>query len=143
LTVCRHLGLWFEGALRTPWRMRDKMVDAGQRPPPVPALGALFLLLIAVVAALAYSIARSSRFPAPELRVGTRNQTDPACCDSRDRIIAHLEFTKEITALLVIDPYNEFISAGPPSIDNRTARIRTLSPSTPESPANWISSEKS
>lgn len=37
----------------------------------------------------------------------------------------HLEFSKEITALLVIDPYNEFISAGPPSIDNRTARIRT------------------
>ena len=24
----------------------------------------------------------------------------------------HLEFSKEITALLVIDPYNEFISAG-------------------------------
>ncbi|HYR85508.1 MAG TPA: hypothetical protein VE422_15580 [Terriglobia bacterium] len=39
--------------------------------------------------------------------------------------MAHLEFSKEITALLVIDPYNEFISAGPPSIDNRTARIRT------------------
>jgi len=33
--------------------------------------------------------------------------------------MAHLEFSKEITALLVIDPYNEFISAGPPSIDNR------------------------
>jgi hypothetical protein len=33
--------------------------------------------------------------------------------------------SKEITALLVIDTYNEFISAGPPSIDNRTARIRT------------------
>ena len=30
---------------------------------------------------------------------------------------------KKITALLVIDPYNEFISAGPPSIGNRTARI--------------------
>src|SRR6266566_10069332 len=41
------------------------------------------------------------------------------------RIMAHLEFSKEITALLVIDPYNAFISAGPPSIDNRTARIRT------------------
>jgi hypothetical protein len=27
----------------------------------------------------------SSRFPTPELRVGTRNQTDPACCDSWDR----------------------------------------------------------
>lgn len=39
--------------------------------------------------------------------------------------MAHLEFRKEITALLVIDPYNEFISAGPLSIDNRTARIRT------------------
>ena len=26
--------------------------------------------------------------------------------------MAHLEFSKEITALLVIDPYNEFISAG-------------------------------
>ena len=38
--------------------------------------------------------------------------------------MAHLEFSKEITALLVIDPYNEFISAVPPSIDNRTARIR-------------------
>jgi hypothetical protein len=39
--------------------------------------------------------------------------------------MAHLEFSKEITALLV-HPYNEFISAGPPSIDNRTAaRIRT------------------
>lgn len=33
--------------------------------------------------------------------------------------------SKEITALLVIDPYNEFISAGPPSIDNRAARIGT------------------
>ena len=32
---------------------------------------------------------------------------------------------KEITALLVIDPDNEFISADPPSIDNRTARIGT------------------
>jgi hypothetical protein len=32
---------------------------------------------------------------------------------------------KKITALLVIDPYNEFISAGPPSIDNRTGRIGT------------------
>ena len=30
--------------------------------------------------------------------------------------MAHLEFSKEITALLVIDPYNEFISAGPPSM---------------------------
>jgi len=39
--------------------------------------------------------------------------------------MAHLEFSKEITALLVIDPYNEFISAGPQSIDNRTTRIRT------------------
>ena len=39
--------------------------------------------------------------------------------------MAHLELSKEITALLVIDPYNEFISASPPSIDNRTARIRT------------------
>jgi len=27
-------------------------------------------------------------------------------------IMAHLEFSKEITALLVIDPDNEFISAG-------------------------------
>jgi hypothetical protein len=27
------------------------------------------------------------------------------------RIMAHPEFSKEITALLVIDPYNEFISA--------------------------------
>ena len=26
-------------------------------------------------------------------------------------IMAHMEFSKEITALLVIDPYNEFISA--------------------------------
>ncbi len=26
--------------------------------------------------------------------------------------MAHLEFSKEITALLVIAPYNEFISAG-------------------------------
>jgi hypothetical protein len=50
--------MWFEGALRTPWRMRDKSVGAGRRPPPVPP-GALFLLLIAVVAALAYSIAGS------------------------------------------------------------------------------------
>jgi hypothetical protein len=33
--------------------------------------------------------------------------------------------SKEITALLVIDPYNEFISTGPPSIDNRTALIGT------------------
>ena len=41
------------------------------------------------------------------------------------RIMAHLEFSKEITALLGIDLYDEFISAGPPSIDNRTARIRT------------------
>ena len=38
--------------------------------------------------------------------------------------MAHLEFSKEITALLVIDPYNEFISAGPPSIDNRTPGSR-------------------
>ena len=44
--------------------------------------------------------------------------------------MAHLEFSKEITALLVIDPYNEFISAGPPSIDNRTARITTGLPVT-------------
>ena len=51
--------IWFEGALRTPWPMRDKTVGSGRRPPPVPALGALFLLLIAVVAALAYSIAGS------------------------------------------------------------------------------------
>ena len=50
--------MWFEGALRTPWRMGDKSVGAGRRPPPVPP-GALFLLLIAVVAALAYSIAGS------------------------------------------------------------------------------------
>jgi hypothetical protein len=28
----------------------------------------------------------------------------------------HLEFSKENTALLVIDPYNEFISAGPPEV---------------------------
>jgi len=28
--------MWFEGALRTPWRMRDKTVGAGRRPPPVP-----------------------------------------------------------------------------------------------------------
>jgi len=52
--------------------------------------------------------------------------------------MAHLEFSKEITALLVIDPYNEFISAGPPSIDNRTARIGTEEGSsslTPESSA--------
>jgi hypothetical protein len=41
--------------------------------------------------------------------------------------MVHLEFSEEITALLVIDPYNKFISAGPPSIDNRTARIRTES----------------
>jgi hypothetical protein len=33
--------------------------------------------------------------------------------------------SKEITAILVIDSYNEFISAGPPSIDNRTTRIGT------------------
>ena len=34
--------------------------------------------------------------------------------------------SKENKALLVIDPYkNEFISEGPPSIDNRTARIGT------------------
>jgi len=39
--------------------------------------------------------------------------------------MAHLEFSKGITALLVIDPNNEFISASPPSIDSRTARIRT------------------
>ena len=36
-----------------------------------------------------------------------------------------LSASKENKALLVIDPYNEFISAGPPSIDNRTARIGT------------------
>jgi len=33
--------------------------------------------------------------------------------------------SNEITALLVIDSYNEVISAGPLSIDNRTARIGT------------------
>jgi hypothetical protein len=46
--------------------------------------------------------------------------------------MAHPEFSKEITAVLVIDPYNEFISARPPSIDNRTARIRPVSSLTPE-----------
>src|SRR5713101_6519304 len=51
--------MWFEGALRTPWRMRDKTVGAGRRPPPVPPSERFFLLLIAVVAALAYSIAGS------------------------------------------------------------------------------------
>ena len=43
-----------------------------------------------------------------------------------------------ITALLVIDPYNEFISAGPPSIDNHRPdqdRERPLSSLTPESSA--------
>jgi hypothetical protein len=47
--------------------------------------------------------------------------------------------SKENKALLVIDPYNEFSSAGPPSIDNRTARIGTEEGSsslTPESSAN-------
>jgi len=39
--------------------------------------------------------------------------------------MAHLEFSKQIMALLVIDPQNEFISADPPSIYNRTTRIRT------------------
>ena len=70
-----------------------------------------------------------SRVATPKLRVGTRNQADPAGCDSRQlrpppRCARrrpdhgeHLEFSKEITALLAIYPYNEFISAGPPSID--------------------------
>jgi hypothetical protein len=51
--------MWFEGALRTRWRMRDKTVRAGAAIASSAALGALFLLLIAVVAALAYSIAGS------------------------------------------------------------------------------------
>ena len=45
--------------------------------------------------------------------------------------MAHLEFSKEITALLVIDPYNEFISArvrrpsttGPPGSGPRKAVV--------------------
>src|SRR6266849_5453620 len=49
--------MWFEGALRTPWRMRDKTVGGGAATASSAALGALFLLLTAVVAALAYSIA--------------------------------------------------------------------------------------
>ena len=50
--------MWFEGALRTPWRMRDKTVGAGRRPPPVPPRSA-FPLAHRGVAALAYSIAGS------------------------------------------------------------------------------------
>lgn len=51
--------MWFEGALRTPWRMRDKTVGAGAATAFSAAPGALFFLLIAVVAALAYSIVGS------------------------------------------------------------------------------------
>ncbi len=51
--------------------------------------------------------------------------------------MAHLELRKEITALLVIDPYNEFISVGPPSIDKPDRpdqdRERPLSSLSPES----------
>jgi hypothetical protein len=46
------------GALRTPWRMRDKTIGAGRRPPPVPP-SERFSSWIAVVAALAYCIAGS------------------------------------------------------------------------------------
>jgi hypothetical protein len=36
--------------------------------------------------------------------------------------MAHLEFSKEIAALLVIDPYNEFISAGGKIWDRKAVR---------------------
>jgi hypothetical protein len=132
-----HLGLWFEGALRTPWRMRDKMVDAGRRPPPAP--------LSERFSSCSSRWSQRSRTPSPG-RVASRRLNSGLEPETRQilraailgigghtgavrvgyRIMAHLEFTKKIAALLVIDPYNEFSSAGPPSIDNRTARIGTL-----------------
>jgi hypothetical protein len=81
-----------------------------------PELRGQTVVLIGGSASIGLERARRARVEGAKLILTGRNP---------ERLEAHLEFSKEITALLVIGPYNGFISAGPQSIDNRTARIRT------------------
>ena len=71
--------MWFEGALRTPGGCAGQDGWRGAATAPSDALGALFLLLIAVVAAFAYSnrrLGKSHAHIGPERRRMGRLRVD-------------------------------------------------------------------